>query len=230
MLTTLGVQLDGARVVDLGTGTGTLARGMARRGALVTGIDPSSVMTEEAERLDLEWGITTRYITGKAEKTGLESDGYDVVTSGQSWWWFDRHAALAETRRILKPEGTLAICSFDWVPRPGNVVELTEKLIEKHNPEWSIGGGNGQHPDFITDLESGGFEAVRSDYCAVDAMYTKEAWRGRIRASAGVGATLTPEQVETFDKEHAALLNAFTGDDPIAVPHGIFLAVGRNPA
>ena len=48
MLAGLGVSLQGAKAVDIGTGTGTLARGMARRGAAVIGIDPSSELMEEA--------------------------------------------------------------------------------------------------------------------------------------------------------------------------------------
>ncbi len=230
ILDRLGVKLDDARAVDLGTGTGSLARGMARRGATVTGVDPSSELTAEAQRLDLEWGVSTQYINMTAEKTSLESDGFDIVTSGQSWWWFDQPAALAETMRILRPGGALVICSFDWVPMPGNVVELTEKLIEKHNPEWDMGGGDGRHPEFLIDLESGGFEYVRSGHVQVDALYTKEAWRGRIRASAGVGASLSTNKVEEFDSELSDTLDTFTNSNLVPIPHAVFVAVGTKPS
>jgi SAM-dependent methyltransferase len=229
MFSTLGIELEKARVVDLGTGTGLLARSMARRGATVTGVDPSTKLTEEAQRLDLEWGVATKYVTSTAEKTGLESDGYDLVTSGQSWWWFDSQAALAEARRILRPGGALVICSFDWLPATGNIVEQMERLIKEHNPDWNMDGGNGQHPEFISDLNNGGFEQVRSDHRTVDAVYTKAAWRGRVRASAGIGASLEPQQIAKFDSEHSALLDRFTSSDPIPVPHAIFVATGRNP-
>jgi hypothetical protein len=37
--------------------------------------------------------------------------------------------------------------------------------------------------------------------------FTRESWRGRIRASRGVGASMSPEQVAAFDSEHAELLD-----------------------
>src|ERR1700719_1216148 len=40
-LATMGIGRSGQRLLDLGTGTGTLARGFARRGASVVGTDPS---------------------------------------------------------------------------------------------------------------------------------------------------------------------------------------------
>jgi SAM-dependent methyltransferase len=228
LLEDLGVTMAGARAADLGTGTGALARGLARRDARVTGIDPAVTLMAEAAKLDMEWGVEIKYLQGKAEDTGLESGAFDLVTSGQSWWWFDADKALAEAARLLKHGGALAICSFSWLAAPGNVAELTEKLIEKHNPKWDMGGGNGLHPEFDADLLRGGFTGVQSAHFAVDAPYTKESWRGRIRASAGISASLTPEQVAAFDEELKAALDAFTGSDQLPVPHGVYAAVGRK--
>ena len=51
-LSNLGLCTPGTTVVDVGTGTGTLARGFAARGATVIGIDPDERLTAEARRLD----------------------------------------------------------------------------------------------------------------------------------------------------------------------------------
>ena len=50
--------------------------------------------------------------------------------------------------------------------------------------------------------------------------FTRESWRGRIRACRGVGATLDAEQVAAFDGEHEALLSRVT-DDTFQVLHRI---------
>ncbi|MEP6987302.1 MAG: methyltransferase domain-containing protein, partial [Chloroflexota bacterium] len=51
----------GQVVVDVGTGTGTLARGFARRGCVVTGIDPAAKLLEQAKQLSTAEGVSIDY-------------------------------------------------------------------------------------------------------------------------------------------------------------------------
>ncbi|HLF12002.1 MAG TPA: class I SAM-dependent methyltransferase [Gammaproteobacteria bacterium] len=143
-LAALGAFKAGQRVADLGTGTGSLARGFAHNGCTVTGIDISESLTGEAKRLDQAAGVTITYHVGRAEDTGLPEGSFDVVSAGQSWHWFDRAAAAREARRLLVPGGRLIIAHFDWIASAGNVVEMTEELIVQYNPAydpraWVIG-------------------------------------------------------------------------------------------
>src|ERR1043166_524297 len=78
-LAKFGVGVASQRVLDLGTGTGTLARGFARRGCTVTGLDPSVPLTEEAKRLDEEANVTIRYVIAKAEQTRLSHARFCVI-------------------------------------------------------------------------------------------------------------------------------------------------------
>ena len=48
-----GVGVAGQRVLDLGTGTGALGRGFARRGCRVTGLDPSEALLAQAQETRL---------------------------------------------------------------------------------------------------------------------------------------------------------------------------------
>jgi len=109
----------GASLLDLGTGTGTLARGFALRGCRVTGIDPSAQMLEQAKDLDKQVGVEVEYRVAKAEATRLPDASFDIVTAGQCWHWFDRPTAAQEVKRILKPGGTIIIAHFDWLRSRG---------------------------------------------------------------------------------------------------------------
>src|SRR5215213_6479413 len=153
----VGVGLAGQRVLDLGTGTGALARGFARRGCAVTGLDPAAPLLEQARLLDAEAGVTIDYVTTRAEESGLPDAAFDVVSAGQCWHWFNRARAAAEAMRLLRPGGRLLIAHYDWIPLPGNVVAATEELILAHNPSWKGSGGTGIYPHWPTDVAIAGF-------------------------------------------------------------------------
>lgn len=189
----LGVGIHGQRVLDLGTGTGYLGRGFARRGCRVTGLDLSPALMEEARRLDAGEGLALRYVRARAEALPFKGRSFDVVGAGQCWHWFDRARAALEARRVLRPGGRLVIASFDWIALAGNVVAATEELILKHNPKWALAGGAGIHPAFARDAAIAGFSDIECFSFDVQQPYSHEAWRGRIRASAGIAASLSPE-------------------------------------
>lgn len=228
-LSTFEIGEVGHRVLDLGTGTGTLARGFGRRGCEVTALDLSPELLEEAKRLDREAGVSVKYVVARAEETGLTDEAFGVVSAGQCWHWFDREKAALEASRLLVPGGRLVIAHFDWLPLPGNVVEATERLIEHHNPAWTMGGGTGLHPAWLSDVAVAGFVDVETFSFDVLVPYTHEAWRGRIRASAGVAASLGPAQVQSFDEDLERLLQDRYPEDPLQIPHRVFAVVCRKP-
>ncbi|MFT7622385.1 MAG: SAM-dependent methyltransferase [Myxococcota bacterium] len=212
----------------LGTGTGTVARGLARRGGRVIGLDPSKDLMEVARGLDREAGVTIRYRLGTAEATGLPDSSQDVVTAGQCWHWFDGDAAAREIRRILSPGGRLVICHFDWLPLPGTVPEATEALILKHNPAWAWGGLTGLYPRWLTDVASAGFEDIETFSYDVQQPYTHTDWCGRIRASSGIAASLDADAVQRFDSEHESLLAERFPTEPLEIPHRVWALVCRH--
>jgi len=228
-LSGFGIGLEGQRVLDLGTGAGTLARGFARRGRRVTGLDVSSELEAEAKRLDAEAGVTIDYVLAAAEDTGLAGGSFDVVSAGQCWHWFERAKAAREARRLLVSGGRLVIAHFDWLPLKGSVVTATERLIETYNPEWAGGGGVGIYPKWLRDVADAGFEDIESFSFDSPVAYSHEAWRGRIRASAGVGASLPDDWVESFDREHARMLAERFPEEPLKAPHRVFAVISRAP-
>ena len=228
-LSVFGIGQPGQRVLDLGTGTGTVARGLARRGCRVTGLDPSAELIEQAKLLDKVAGVTIRYVQATAEESQLPAAGFEVIMAGQCWHWFNRPKAAQEVRRLLVPGGHLVIAHFDWLPLPGNMVEATENLIKQFNPAWNMGGGTGLYPAWLTDVAVAGFQNIETFSFDVGIIYSHEAWRGRIRASAGIAASLPPEQVAQFDTELARVLSEKFPTDPLLVPHRVFAVVCQPP-
>ena len=153
-----------------------------------------------------------------------------MVAAGQCWHWFDRRAAGAEARRLLRPGGRLLIAHFDWLPLGGSVVLATEFLILEHNPRWRMGGGCGVYPEWFTDAFEAGLRDIESFTFDLAVPYEHEAWRGRIRASAGVGGSLPADRVDAFDRALAALLARDYPTEPLQVPHRVFALHATKPA
>lgn len=225
-LSAFGIGRRSQRVLDLGTGTGALAREFASRGCVVTGIDVAGPMLEEAKRLDRGAGVSVEYMVAEAEATGLPDDSFDVVTAGQCWHWFDRPRAAVESRRVLEPGGRLVIAHFDPVSLPGNVVEATIDLIKRHNPDSRMNyEESGIYPAWLRDVAIAGFRDIETLSFDVSVPYTHERWCGRIRASAWIGASLPIDGVERFDQDLARLLRDQFPEEPLEVLHRVFAVV-----
>jgi len=214
-------------ILDLGTGTGTIARTLAGLGHRVTATDIDADMLQAARDLADRQQVDVNFRIQPSENTGLDDGTFDLITAGQCWHWFDRAAAAKEAHRLLKPGGRLMICHFDWLPLPGNMVEVTERLILKYNPNWKAGGGTGIYPAWFGDLASGGFTGIQSFSYDEDARYSQQAWVGRIEASAGI-ATLPAKKRAAFKLELAAFLAQTYGDSKLMVPHRIFCVWGNK--
>lgn len=105
---------DGARVLDVATGTADVALEIARRraDATVVGVDPSPGMLEigrgKVADADLDRRVELR--RGEAETLPFDDDSFDGVTIA---WGIrnaaDRSRALAEMARVTRPGGRVAV-------------------------------------------------------------------------------------------------------------------------
>lgn len=99
----------GQAVLDVGCGTGVLARAARRRvggGGRVVGLDPNAGMLEVARGAapDIDWR------SGTAEELPLERGEFDSVVSQFGLMFFaDKARALNEMARVTRPGGRVAI-------------------------------------------------------------------------------------------------------------------------
>lgn len=99
---------DGAKVVDLGCGTGELTEELHRfvRASETVGIDSSDEMLKKAQTFA---GHGLSFIKGDAQKF-LEPGGFDIIFSNAALQWCSDHPALfAQLKNSLRPGGQLAI-------------------------------------------------------------------------------------------------------------------------
>ena len=207
------------RVLDLGSGTGSLARGYARRGAWTVALDISLPMLAEAA------GVPGR-VAARAERCPFPDGSFDAVTAGQCWHWFDSAAVANEVRRLLKPDGVILIAHFNYLPLPGSAAEASEALILERHPGWPLAGVTHMSGVWDDTLREAGFRDLSTQAWEMDLSYSHEAWRGRMRACNGV-LKMEPALRADFDAAHAKML-AERFPEPLTVRHEVMALVARK--
>jgi SAM-dependent methyltransferase len=103
-----GIELAGADVVELGSGTAYWSAWLARRGASPVGIDVTDAQLETARRMQAEHGLTFPLIQASAEDVPLPDASFDLAFSeyGASIWC-DPYRWIPEAARLLRPGGRL---------------------------------------------------------------------------------------------------------------------------
>src|SRR5579872_1591829 len=188
-----GVIKSGKVVVDLGTGTGAIARQLAMLNCKVIGVDPTSELLEEARKQDKLAGVTVKYISATAEKTTLPSETCDIVIVGQAWHWFDQAAAVKEILRILKLGGKFIIAHYEWITEQDSVSQVTEKLMKKYNTWKKVSQETGIYNQWTDFLIKQGFSTDIKKLVEME-QYTHKEWLGRVMSSPVISGKLAADE------------------------------------
>ncbi|WP_221359401.1 class I SAM-dependent methyltransferase [Streptomyces beigongshangae] len=122
--------LDGARVADVGAGTGMATALLRARGADVIAVEPGEGMAAQFRRLLPD----TPVVRGDGDSLPLATASVDLVTYAQSWHWTDPARSLPEAMRVLRPAGALAL----WWNNPA--LDVPWQADQNRRVEEFIGG------------------------------------------------------------------------------------------
>lgn len=110
----------GARVLDIGAGTGKLTRGLVALGFDVVAVEPGAPMLAQLREAVPE----AEGHEAPAESIPLPDGNVDAAFAGQAFHWFDPERALPELHRVIRPGGGLGLLWNWWDERDPLQAEL----------------------------------------------------------------------------------------------------------
>lgn len=135
---------DPLKILDVGTGTGSLSLLLARIGHQVTGIDLSPGMIAECRRKARERCVPVTLQVGDAEALPFPDEWFDAVTSRWVLWTLlSPDIAVSEWKRVLKPGGS--ILAFDVRTQQYNTGSTLDK-VRRHCSKALIFLRDGRKP------------------------------------------------------------------------------------
>jgi MOSC domain-containing protein YiiM/SAM-dependent methyltransferase len=214
----------GSRVLDLAAGTGKLTRELVPTGAEMIAVEPIAEM-----RTKLEAAVpTVKAIAGTAEDIPLANHSVDAVVVGQAFHWFDGIRATSELRRVLRPDGALALiwqsreASVPWVARLNEIIDRADD----------------GHPRFRTDQWretfdlTAIFDPLEKAVFAYDQRITPDLLVDRVASISYVAAMRGERRHAVLDevRELIATDPATAGRTEIVLPHRVDVFVTRPRA
>ena len=191
----------GTRVCDLAAGTGKLTRLLVSTGADVVAVEPQ--LAEVLPGIDV--------LDGTAEAIPLGDGSVDAVTVAQAFHWFKFAPALAEIRRVLRPDGALAIL-FNQRDERVPWVKTWNEAIEWHSRRIAYY----QTTDWTKVLQDAGFVSVGYRSTEWNQPLNRDLLAARVRSVSYI-ADAPPDEQQDYVDRVLALVQDF--DDTFPLPY-----------
>jgi SAM-dependent methyltransferase len=201
----------GRHVLDVGIGTGILARQFRAAGCEVLGVEVDARMAEVARRAGLAVEISRFEDWDPAGRT------VDAVVAGQTWHWIEPVAGASVAARVLRPGGPLALIWNAMLP-PAEVAEafaaVHERIATGLPHAWRAGSGAPYGPMLDKAAEgvraAGGFGVPQEWRVDRERTYTRDQWLDQL-PTFGLASRLPADVLRDYVRESGAVLDALGG-------------------
>lgn len=197
----------GAAVLDVGTGTGIVARQLRAAGCRVLGLDVDARMAAYARRDGHDVEVAA------FEDWDPAGRRFDAVVAGQTWHWIDPVAGAAKAAEVLRPGGRLA--AFWNVSQPApDVAEALGAAFRDALPgaplnPWSRTALDGYSA--ITEKtadgirRTGAFGEPEEWRYGWEHTYTRDEWLDQLPTGGGMARIPPAQQTALLDATAAAV-------------------------
>ncbi|SDH13933.1 Ubiquinone/menaquinone biosynthesis C-methylase UbiE [Lentzea fradiae] len=204
----------GPRVLDVGCGTGVLARPLRAAGCEVLGVEPDERMAQFARGGGLDVEIS------KFESWDPAGREFDAVVSGQAWHWVDAEAGPRQAARVLRPGGVFVALWHVFAP-PEPIERAFSDALRRVAPDLPVPAGQGRE-DMTRAyrqgcvrtgeafVATGEFTSPQQWEAGWERAYTTAGYLDLVRTT-GLVAMLTPEQVAGLLDDVGAAIDAAGG-------------------
>jgi SAM-dependent methyltransferase len=122
-------------IMDLGSGTGLLSKHFLKHGHKVFGVEPNSDMRKAGEHI---LASKKKFVSldGRAEGIPLPDQSIDYVVAGQAFHWFEPLDSRIEVKRVLVPDGEVALIWNEWDRKLSPFLEEYEALLLKFGTDF----------------------------------------------------------------------------------------------
>lgn len=206
----------GPEMLDVGVGTGIVARQLTAAGCRVLGVDVDARMADAARRHGLDVEVA------KFEEWNPSGRTFDAVVSGQTWHWIDPVAGAAKAADVLRPGGRLAV--FWNAAQPPR--ELNEAFMEVYRrvvPEMPASRAPASPLDAYLTLGGRAEDGIRATGAFAEPeewrfrwerTYTRDEWLDQVPTTGG-HSLLPPEKLADVLDGLGAAIDEIGGTFPV---------------
>ncbi len=220
----------GPDVLDVGIGTGIVARQFASHGCRVVGVDPDDGMAALARRTGFEVDIA------RFEDWDPAGRHFDTVVSGQTWHWMDPVLGAARAADALRTDGRLAVFWNAFEP-PAEIARILVEAYRRMVPDPGFARAMAPGLEAYSTLchraaegmrEVGAFgepEQWRFDW---EHSYTRDGWLDQVPTLGGINQ-LPPGPLEELLAALGAAIDADGGSFMMAYATQVVTAARSGP-